>query len=378
MNKHAKILGIADEAPFSPLTWSGSSYYFFSSLQKIGALSQAISAELSASESIYYKAMTFHPSIPVWKFRYRISTDRYGAMTKKIRGILDSLSPSSFSAILQIGAYYDATCYKDKITVSYHDGNVAALSQNPYHARRSASSYIKRAFEHEKGVYSRMHHIFTMSEWLANSFIKDFGINSAKITPVGAGINLPYSDITKPFKRDFSRPEILFIGKDFKRKGGESLLKAFRLVRKEFPQARLTLIGPNLNLNEDSVRVLRPISKTENGGLEKIIKAYQEASIFTMPSLYEPFGIVLCEAMAFKLPCVSTKVCAIPEIIEDNATGFLSPPGDEKELSKALIGLLKDPEMCREMGEKGYERFLKKFSWDSVAEKIKERVCSIC
>ena len=93
-------------------------------------------------------------------------------------------------------------------------------------------------------LYGRLDYIFTMSQWLADSFVRDFGVGHSKLTPIGAGINLPYTrEITN---KSYESPAILFVGKAFERKGVLYLLEAFRLVRQEIPSATLTLIGPEL------------------------------------------------------------------------------------------------------------------------------------
>ena len=363
-----KLVGIVDEDPFDPLTWSGISYYFFSAFKELGVLVKAVSAELRKSQEFYYKAVNFHPNLSSWRFRYRIDTDRYDAMTRKVRGELNSIDSSGYSVILQVGAWYDATEYRDKITVSYHDGNIAALTSSPYHTVPFVKRHMRNAFRHEMKLYSRMNLIFTMSKWLADSFINDFHVNPKKIYPVGAGVNMPFSDDAE--KKDYSRPSLLFVGKDFKRKGGLTLLRAFRRVRQEMPGAILTIIGPSLRLQEDGVRILGPISKRTQDGMDRIIRAFQDASVFVLPSLFEPFGVSFCEAMAHRLPCVGTNICAIPEIIEHEKSGLLVPLGDELALSQALIMLLKSPSMCSEMGKVGHERYKQDFTWDAVTKRI--------
>jgi glycosyltransferase involved in cell wall biosynthesis len=195
-------------------------------------------------------------------------------------------------------------------------------------------------------------------------------VSLQKIIPVGAGINLPFDPSKFDYLRDYSRPNLLFIGRDFSRKGGYFLLRAFELVKKEIPGARLTIIGPEMKYIADGISLLGPLSKTNPSGLEKLIQSYSEASVFVMPSLYEPFGIVFCEAMSFGLPCIGTSLYAMPEIIKHGETGFIVPPSDEFKLATAIITMLKDPVMCQSMGFEGRKRYQRNYSWDAVAQKM--------
>ena len=203
-----------------------------------------------------------------------------------------------------------------------------------------------------------------------SSFVSDFGIDTKKVFPVGAGINL--SRILNVEGKAYDNPRILFVGKDFKRKGGEDLMNAFKLVRKEIENAELTIIGPHLGEVPKGVRSLGEISKLTSNGLDQLLNEYKRASVFVLPSLYEPFGIVFAEAMAHRLPCIGTRLCAMPEIIQNGETGFLVPPNDPKALAEKIVLLLKNPEQCRELGNKGYQHYAKNYTWQAVAMQICE------
>jgi glycosyltransferase involved in cell wall biosynthesis len=110
--------------------------------------------------------------------------------------------------------------------------------------------------------------------------------------------------------------------------------------------------------------------------LSFLLDEYVKASVFVMPSLYEPFGIVFAEAMAHKLPCIGTRICAMPEIIDDNQSGFLIPPQNTQLLAERLITLLKNPALCKTFGECGYQKYQRKLSWSRVAEKLVQRMYS--
>jgi len=94
-----------------------------------------------------------------------------------------------------------------------------------------------------------------------------------------------------------------------------------------------------------------------------------------MPSQYEPFGIVFLEAMAHGLACVASDRCAMPEIVEDGATGYVVPARDVEALAQRLLELA-DPGRAHSFGEAGRERFLEHFTWDAVAGRIVDALVS--
>jgi alpha-maltose-1-phosphate synthase len=103
---------------------------------------------------------------------------------------------------------------------------------------------------------------------------------------------------------------------------------------------------------------------------------YGRATAFVMPSLYEPLGVAVLEAMAFGLPCIGSTGGAIPELIEEGVTGFLVPPGDEEALLAEMRRLAESPDLCRTLGEAGAARYRERFTWDAVAGRMLEAISS--
>jgi glycosyltransferase involved in cell wall biosynthesis len=364
-----KIIGVMDEDPYDWRTWSGSSPYFFGALKQRGVLAAAVSAEVPGFTKRLYQAASFQPSMPAWRFRFSLNTGYYAAMTRYAARRIADLG-CDHDTILQVGAWYDMTCVTDKPVCSYHDGNLAVLLRSPYGHPTISRRHIQRALDYERQLYARMRFVFPMSSWLADSFVKDNGVSPDRVHPVGAGINLPRIKDTEG--RSYDAPRILFVGKDFARKGGPDLMQAFAMVRRHVPEVELTIIGPVLDNPPPGVRSLGPLSKSDPGQLDRLLHEYARASVFVMPSLYEPFGIVFAEAMAHRLPCIGTSICAMPEIIRDGETGYVVPPRDPERLSRRIVDLLRDPDRCRSFGEAGYRRYLSHYTWDAVTRSLCE------
>jgi starch synthase len=81
-------------------------------------------------------------------------------------------------------------------------------------------------------------------------------------------------------------------------------------------------------------------------------------------------GLALLDAMACALPCVATRVEAIPEIVAEGQTGLLVPAGDPAALASALAQLLSAPVLARAMGARGRDRAAARFRWVHVAERL--------
>ena len=152
---------------------------------------------------------------------------------------------------------------------------------------------------------------------------------------------------------------VLAVGKQSYQKNYEDLLKIWKNVIKKHPRWKLEIYGKiNLALNlteksqklniENSVKFYPPNKNIEN--------KYKEAAIYVMTSKFEGFGMVLIEAMAFGVPCVSFECPHGPaDIITDTKDGYLVPNGDLELFSKRLITLIEDEELRKKMGKHARE-----------------------
>jgi glycosyltransferase involved in cell wall biosynthesis len=120
-------------------------------------------------------------------------------------------------------------------------------------------------------------------------------------------------------------------------------------------------------------------AEVERLGLEKKIhflgwrqdaRAIMSAlDVLLAPSLWEGFGLVFLEAMAYGVPVISTKVSAIPEVVIDGETGWLILPQDAEAVAAALLDALKNPAEMRERGARGYARLESEFTTQKMIEK---------
>ncbi len=159
-----------------------------------------------------------------------------------------------------------------------------------------------------------------------------------------------------PAAKKHARPMILFAGRLASIKGVDTLIQAFPLVQKKYPQALLVLAGPNqlpnLNLTLDAkVGINKGLLWLGHQTQTQMQVWYQRASVLAMPSFYETFGLAALEAMACGLPVVATHVGGIAELIKDQQNGLLVSVGDEKELADGICKILENPSLRQTLAE---------------------------
>jgi glycosyltransferase involved in cell wall biosynthesis len=218
-------------------------------------------------------------------------------------------------------------------------------------------------FAREAALYLGAGVLACFSENVAASLVRDYGVDPSRVAVVGAGANL--FPAAAP-RRDDGRT-VVFVGRDFVRKGGPVLLEAFARVRRAVPKARLLVAGapaPGRRRIPEGVFFLGRVP------LDELAALYSQSTVFALPSLREPFGIAFLDAMACGLPCVGTRVEAVPEIVREGETGLLVPPGDPVPLALALERLLADPALPRAMGARGRARVSASGLWSHAAERL--------
>jgi phosphatidylinositol alpha-mannosyltransferase len=153
------------------------------------------------------------------------------------------------------------------------------------------------------------------------------------------------------------------------------LLAAFKQVKRQIPNSRLIVVGPGTRLRRGYEREVRR-SRLEDvvfTGLvpyEELPRYYKTADVFCAPATgRESFGIILLEAMALGKPIVASSIEGYASVLAHNAEGLLVPPGDEDMLVRALLSLLTDESLRREMGARGRVKSLE-YSWERVARDV--------
>jgi len=362
-----KLVGILNEPPFDPISWSGTARHFFGALNRAGILDEALNVDIPRGLDFAYRLRNIDSNRARWRERYHLDTGRFAAMS---RVALRKIRASSAAGVLQVGAWYSVGHELALPCFSYHDGNLAVRIRSGHTVLGARHRAVQRAMQWERRTYEGLRGLFTMRRWLADSFVRDFGVPHTQVHVAGAGINfdiLPAEPVDKSHD-----PVFLMVAGDFARKGGAVLLEAFSKVRATIPAAELILVGPQLADPPAGVTALGYLSKAEPAHVALLQRTYARAGIYVLPSLYEPFGISLLEAMAHSLPCIAADHCAMPEIVGDRVTGLIVKPGDPADLARAMIELASAPAMAREYGKAGRAKLLATYTWDAVAQRIKE------
>jgi|GEM_PF-155053 len=184
---------------------------------------------------------------------------------------------------------------------------------------------------------------------------------------------IPQVNFENRYKNAGDPVTLLFLSNLIKGKGILIIMDALELLKNKGLNFKLRIVG-----SERDVTYKELISIAKNKGLENHVSIvgakyreekyaeYRNAGIFLLPSNYDTFGLVLLEAMQFGVPCISTNIGGIPDVLGDGR-GLIIEEISAEALAKAIEYLICNPQVRAEMSRKGFEYFKNNFT-DKIFE----------
>jgi glycosyltransferase involved in cell wall biosynthesis len=166
-------------------------------------------------------------------------------------------------------------------------------------------------------------------------------------------------------------------------KGHEEFIDAAIMIHSQSPEIKFVVVGEPSRGEDEYGKSIHETGKTlaDQGAMiftgfrTDIPEVMAALDILAFPSHAEAFGDVLIEAMAMKVPIVSTNCDGVIEIVVDGETGIQVPPGDARALSDALVRLIQDEHLRKSLGEAGRRRVEKIFDLKQRTDTL-EKLCA--
>jgi len=266
----------------------------------------------------------------------------------------------------------------------------------PWKAEQLGGGYAVSSWV-EKTAYEAAAAIIAVSDGMRQDILRSYpDVDPEKVRVIHNGIDVSQwqrdesVDIVRSLGINPDRPSVVWVGRVTRQKGVPYLLKAAAALP---PDVQLVLCAGAADTPELGAEVNSLIEglKAERDGViviermlprNELIQVLSHATVFACPSIYEPLGIVNLEAMACGAAVVASATGGIPEVVSHGETGLLVPleqvadgtgtPLDPEkfvaDFAAALISVVADRQLARNMGEKGRQRAEQHFSWESIVE----------
>jgi glycosyltransferase involved in cell wall biosynthesis len=223
------------------------------------------------------------------------------------------------------------------------------------------------------------------SQWAARSARDHYGAPEAKIrvTPYGANLDEPPSEeeVERLLEKKLKDPTVhfLFVGVDWKRKGGGVAVEMIRQLTARGVRAILNIVGCT---PPDDVKALPYIvchgflskKKPEQAALLQSLLA--NSRFFLMPSEMDCSPCAFCEANAYGIPVISRDVGGISEIVRRDVSGFLLQKGEVEEgVLESVLKLCSDTDSYRKMAQRARYEFVRRLNWDAHTNQVERIIC---
>lgn len=258
------------------------------------------------------------------------------------------------------------------LVVSYYN-DVIGEGLASYIARFYNSTFLKILLKTADKIIIIQEDYIKFSPYLEN--YKD------KIEVVPCGVDI---DKFKPLNNENTENIIFFLSildEFHKYKGLDYLLEALKTVKKEIPDVKL-IVGGKGNLLEYYKNLAESFGLKNNVEFhgfipdEKIVDYYNNCKTFVLPSIsssQEGFGIVALEALACKTPVISTEIVGVSDDLKKSNAGIVVPSKNPNKLADAIIRMLTDDHMRKQMGNNARKLVKEKYTWNRIA-KMTERI----
>lgn len=210
--------------------------------------------------------------------------------------------------------------------------------------------------------------------------LMDGGIKAETVRVVPSGIDFTPFDEAR--SSDYLRRELSLSQEDYlvgivahlaDHKGHTYLIEATRILKDRAPKIKVIVVGEG-PLRMDLDRQVKETHVEDMvfflGFRDDVPQILGSLDLFVLSSKLEGMGTSIMDAMASRLPVVATRVGGIPEVVVDGETGILVPAKNPDALADAILKIYSDKQAAKQLGERGYQVVHKKFSAESMADRI--------
>lgn len=281
---------------------------------------------------------------------------------------------SNWSLRASLGAYLalrgqadrlDGALFHTQVTSLFSTGlmrrmpSVVSLDATPlqydalgrFYGHQPSGSAALEAFKKRMNerAFSAARRLVTWSEWAKGSLVADYGVPADKIVVIPPGIDIAAWNRSERSSHP-RKVHLLFVGGDFERKGGVTLLAALHGLSPEM-QKRLHLHV--VTRTEQAVQEAANVSVYHNvtPNSDVLRALFARADVFVFPTRGDCLPLAVLEALASSLPVITTSVGALPEAVQHGRTGWIVPPDDPVALGEALERLIGDDALRAQMGQ---------------------------
>lgn len=375
-----KIGFVARYNPLDKKTWSGTSYYTYQQLCKLGEveifqykLPKLLQEWLTTQKSINRRWFKKHTSVEFLKSYAKYFSRQLTKDLKKRPVDILFVSASS-----QLIAYVETD-----IPIVYMTDATFQQLQGYYTSFSNLAGYnVRQGIAFDKKAFHKAAQCMLASDWCKESAITDYGIASSNISVVPCGANIDSAPSKEGLSFDYSGScRLLFLGVEWERKGGDIALAAFRLLQQKGLNPVLHIIGcvPPHDLSKEPAIINIPfLDKNKPEDFKQLHNIFLQTDFLILPTHAECAGIVFCEASAYGIPSITTDTGGVTTYVKKGINGFTLPveAGGEEyaDIIEHLCKNATEMQLLKISSRHQFEETLNWNNWGREFKKIAETI----
>ncbi len=375
-----KVGFAARSSPLDKKSWSGTSYYTYQEILKNNDVEifhfnwpWLLREWLTTQKSINRRWFKKQTAV---EFLHAYAKYFSKQLTKELKKRpVDVLFVSASSQLI---AYVETDIPIIYMTdASFHQ----LQSYYPYFSNLAGYN-IREGIELDKKAFVNASHCMLASDWNKNSAISDYKISRNKISVVPFGANLDSIPARANLNVEASgHCRLLFLGVEWKRKGGDIAWKTFQLLKQKGMNPHLHIIGcvPPYDLaNEKNVTIIPFLDKNNQEDFQQLHSIFLATDFLLLPTRAECAGVVFSEASAYGIPSITTDTGGVNTYVKNDINGFVLPLAAKAEVYAEKIGqLLADKPAFQRLklsARNYYDEILNWNLWGQQFQQIAERL----
>lgn len=366
-----RIALVSDQDASDPRSWSGILYQLAQALSAAGVNLSLINTFPWLPEILQQSILLnrHQPADSMWHCVSPFTSQQVSAR------LAEQLRLAPVDLILAHGALAIAEL-ETEIPIIYWEDMPSSLFTQHYRRYQASDISTLAAWQAlEDRAFARVDHLVLASDWSVQHLISERGVRTDRITQIPFGANLMQTPSQAQVRdwvqaRPGDRCELIFIGKDWQRKGGPLCVEMTQQLNQSGLETRLTVIGcqPDLPAGE-AFRCLGPLDKSSAAGQLAWTAALSQSHFLLMPSLAEGFGIVFAEASAYGVPSLARRVGGMPSAIWPDQNGFLfDPEAPATKYAAVIQHFFTDKTAYFSLASRSRAVFEQRLNWPVIAQ----------
>jgi glycosyltransferase involved in cell wall biosynthesis len=370
-----KVAFVTDRDPLDVHAWSGSIYHIYDTLCQTGIDITSVGnlANRYRPRNLIKKLAYLSVGAKYHWYRDRLVVRSFGAQLERRLEMIDH------DIVFSPGTVPIACLRTEKPIVIWTDATFGQMVDFYPDFTDLARETITQGHDLEKVALSKCLLAIYTSDWAARSAQDDYGVirKRVAVVPFGGNVASKYSEREIACfveRRIGSICKLLFIGVDWRRKGGELAIEIVRSLNDRGIESELHVVGCHAPVGlPDYVKSHGFVSKRVERERKLLDELYQTATFFVLPTQADCVPVVLAEASAYGLPILSTAVGGVSTVVEDKVNGRTFPLTESAtEYCDYIISLLRSPDRYRQTSFAALHRYQRMLNWKAAGKRVRQ------